>query len=115
MSNIPFLNKNQSLEMDMKKVIAVALLAAVTSGCATQNYLVSSQVAPSSTTTADADSMQTFFISGLGQEQAIDAAQVCDGKQNVASIQTESSLLNNALGFISFGIYTPRQIRVYCK
>lgn len=99
----------------MKKVIAVALLAAVTSGCATQNYLVSSQVVPTATTTPDAESMQTFFVSGLGQEQAIDAAKACNGKQNVASIQTESSLLNNALGFLSFGIYTPRQIRVYCK
>lgn len=99
----------------MKKVIAVALLAVLTSGCATQNYLVSSQVAPSAATTADADKMQTFFVSGLGQEQEIDAAKVCEGKENVASIQTESNVINSVLGLISYGIYTPRQIRVYCK
>ena len=99
----------------MKKIVAVAFLAAITSGCATQNYLVSSQVAPTANTTASADEMQTFFISGIGQEQAIDAAKVCKGKNNVASIQTQSSVINNALGIISFGIYTPRQIRVYCK
>lgn len=53
----------------MKKVVAVALLAVLTSGCATQNYLVSSSTAPTATTKADADKMQTFFVSGLGQEQ----------------------------------------------
>lgn len=99
----------------MKKVVAVALLAILTSGCATQNYLVSSQVAPSTTIEADASKMQTFFVSGLGQEQEIDAAQVCEGKDNVASIQTKSNFVNVVLGLVSYGIYTPRQINVYCK
>lgn len=99
----------------MKKIAAVALLAALSSGCATQTYLVASQEAPTSATQADADKMQTFFVSGLGQEQEINAAEVCQGKANVASIQTQSSFINNVLGFVSSGIYTPRQIRVYCK
>ncbi|HCI30184.1 MAG TPA: lipoprotein bor [Psychrobacter sp.] len=99
----------------MKKVVAVALLAVLTPGCATQNYLVSSSTAPTAATKADADKMQTFFVSGLGQEQDIDAAEVCQGKENVASIQTQSNFINIALGFISSGIYTPRQVRVYCK
>ena len=97
----------------MKKVVAVALLAVLTSGCATQNYLVSSSTAPTAAT--NADKMQTFFVSGLGQEQDIDAAEVCQGKENVASIQTQSNFINIALGFISSGIYPPRQVRVYCK
>ena len=99
----------------MKKVVAVALLAILTSGCATQNYLVSSPEAPTAAVKADADKMQTFFVSGLGQEQEIDAAEVCQGKENVASIQTQSNFINIALSYISSGIYTPRQIRVYCK
>ena len=99
----------------MKKVVAVALLAILTSGCATQNYLVSAQTAPNTTIKADADKMQTFFVSGLGQEQEIDAAQVCEGKENIDSIQTQSNFVNIVLGFVSSGIYTPRQIRVYCK
>lgn len=99
----------------MKKVVTVALLAVLTSGCATQNYLVASQDVPNATTTADADKMQTFFVSGLGQEQEIDATEVCEGKENVASIQTKSSFVNVVLGLVSYGIYTPRQIRVYCK
>lgn len=99
----------------MKKVATVALLAILSSGCATQTYLVSSQAGPTAATQADADKMQTFFVSGLGQEQDIDAAEVCQGKENVGSIQTQSNFINIALGYISSGIYTPRQIRVYCK
>ncbi|MEN6669592.1 Bor family protein [Psychrobacter sp. B38] len=99
----------------MKKVVAVALLAILTSGCATQNYLVSSPVAPSTAIEADESKMQTFFVSGLGQEQEIDAAQVCEGKDNVGSIQTQSNFVNIVLGIVSYGIYTPRQTRVYCK
>ncbi|WP_370587150.1 Bor/Iss family lipoprotein [Psychrobacter sp. JCM 18900] len=56
-----------------------------------------------------------FFVSGLGQEKEIDAAAVCQGQQNVASIQTKSNFINIVLGTISNGIYTPRQISVYCK
>lgn len=99
----------------MKTVVTVALLAILTSGCATQNYLVASPVAPDASTTADANKMQTFFVSGLGQEQEINATEICEGKENVASIQTKSNFVNVILGLVSYGIYTPRQIRVYCK
>ena len=99
----------------MKKMIAVALLAILTSGCATQNYLVSSTEAPTASTQPNAEKLQTFFVSGLGQEKEIDAALVCQGQQNVASIQTKANFINVVLGVVSNGIYTPRQIRVYCK
>ena len=99
----------------MNKVIAVALLAILTSGCATQNYLVSSSEAPNISMQPKTEKMQTFFVSGLGQEQEIDAATVCKGQQNVASIQTKANFINVVLGVVSNGIYTPRQIRVYCK
>ena len=108
-------NKYQSLRSCMKKIVAVALLAVLTSGCATQNYLVSSSEAPSVSVKPSAEKMQTFFVSGLGQEKEIDAAQVCQGQQNVASIQTKANFINVVLGFVSNGIYTPRQVRVYCK
>ncbi|MBF2718892.1 Bor family protein [Psychrobacter sp. NG254] len=99
----------------MNKIVAVALLAILTSGCATQNYLVSSLEAPNAAVKPSAEKMQTFFVSGLGQEQEIDAAKVCQGQQNVASIQTKANFINVVLGVVSNGIYTPRQISVYCK
>ena len=108
-------NKYQLMRPYMNKIVAVALLAILTSGCATQNYLVSSSEAPSTSVQPNAEKMQTFFVSGLGQEKEIDAAAVCQGQQNVASIQTKSNFINIVLGTISNGIYTPRQISVYCK
>ena len=108
-------NKYQLLRPYMNKIVAVALLAILTSGCATQNYLVSSSEAPNAAVKPSAEKMQTFFVSGLGQEQEIDAAKVCQGQQNVASIQTKANFINVVLGVVSNGIYTPRQISVYCK
>lgn len=108
-------NKYQLLRPYMNKIVAVALLAILTSGCATQNYLVSSSEAPNVAVKPSAEKMQTFFVSGLGQEQEIDAAKVCQGQQNVASIQTKANFINVVLGVVSNGIYTPRQISVYCK
>lgn len=99
----------------MNKVFAVALLAILTSGCATQNYVMSASDVPNATVTPDASKMQTFFVSGLGQEQEVNATEICQGKENIASVQTQSNILNIALGIISYGIYTPRQVRVYCK
>ncbi len=99
----------------MKKAATLALLAILTSGCATQTYLVSSQTAPTAATEAEVDEMQTFFLSGIGQSQQIDAAQACNGKQNVASIQTEENPVDVVLRVVTFGIYTPRQVRVYCQ
>ncbi|PNK60829.1 Bor/Iss family lipoprotein [Psychrobacter sp. FDAARGOS_221] len=101
----------------LKKVATVAMLAFLTTGCATQTYLVSPEANTTITaqTSADDESMQTFFVNGLGQEQTIDAAEKCGGKDQVAGVQTKLTPLNWALGFISSGIYTPRQIRVFCK
>ncbi len=96
----------------MKKIAMIAGVTLLTSGCATQTYLLTDgkvSAEPSKTEN------QTFFVSGLGQEQKIDAEQVCGGAQNVGKIQTTLSPLNAILGGLTQGIYTPRQISVYCK
>lgn len=99
----------------MKKVAILAILAVLSSGCATQNYLLGSTTAPNSTATAELDKMQNFFVGGIAQEQTVDAAQVCSGQRNIHSVQTQDSVVNILLSAVSFGIYTPRQLRVFCK
>jgi hypothetical protein len=93
----------------MMRVTLVGL-ALVMSGCATQRFEVqsSSQQAPS------LDVAQSFFISGVGQSKEVDAAKACGGAKNVQSIETQLTAGNIALGILTFGIYTPRQMRVYC-
>lgn len=58
---------------------------------------------------------QTFFVSGIGQEKSVDAAQVCNGAANVAKVQTVQSPKDIVFGLVTFGIYTPRTATVYCK
>jgi hypothetical protein len=58
---------------------------------------------------------EAFFISGLGQEQVTDAAKVCGGAENVIKVEAQHNFVNGLLGWITFGIYTPRDEKVYCS
>lgn len=95
----------------MKKLAMVGLVAALSTGCATQTYLLSEggQTAPS------ADKWQHFFVGGIGQEVVENAAEVCGGAHKVAKIETQQSFLNGLASFVSNGLYTPHQNKVYCK
>lgn len=95
----------------MKKVVAVALLAVLTSSCATQTGLIQ----PTQNTTPEYTKSQTFFIGGIGQEQTVNAAEVCGGAQNVAKVQKVQEAKDIALGLVTFGIYTPRTAKVFCR
>ncbi len=97
----------------MKKLIIAAAIGAATmmSGCATQTAVIQ----PNAQSVATYSKSQSFFISGLGQEQTVNAAEVCGGAANVAKIQTIQQPVDIALGIVSFGIYTPRTAKVYCR
>jgi hypothetical protein len=58
--------------------------------------------------------LNSFFISCIGQSKEVDAAKVCGGAAKVHSVETQLTPANIGLGLITLGIYTPRQIRVYC-
>ena len=88
----------------MKKLIMVTLVAAAVSGCAQQSFSVNKGI----TTT------HHFFVSGIGQSKQIDAAQVCGGADKVVRTEVQQTFVNGLLGFVTFGIYTPREARVYC-
>lgn len=97
----------------MKKLITIALTSSVLliSGCATQTALIQ----PTQQVTPIYSESQTFFISGIGQQQTVNAAQVCNGAENVAKVQTTLSPKDIALGLVTFGIYTPRTAKVFCR
>lgn len=65
----------------------------------------------------DASSKKThhFFVAGLAQGKAINPARVCGSTSRVAKVETQVTFLNGLLSFITFGIYTPHEARVYCK
>lgn len=95
----------------MKKLLLCAAAAAMISGCATQTYYVNGKSAG----TPKADEMQNFFVSGIGQEQKLDAASICGGADKVVKVESKQEFIDIFLGMITSGIYTPRHAKVYCK
>ena len=52
-------------------------------------------------------------FSGIGQKKTVDAAKICGGAENVVKTETQQTFVNGLLGFITLGIYTPLEARVY--
>lgn len=97
--------------MIIKKTMATVGLVALLSSCATQRFYVSDNPVKGD---ADQDKMHHFFVGGIGQTQEINAKKVCKGK-DVSHVETQLSFLDGLLGGITYGIYTPRTAKVYCK
>jgi len=95
----------------MKKTLFAIMVTGSIAGCATQTFEMSGG---NSSPIPTKEIMQPFFISGLGQTQEVDAAKVCGGVDKVAKVETQMSFINGLLGSLSWGIYTPRQAKVYC-
>lgn len=94
----------------LKKLVVVGVLALALSACSTQTFVLHGPDSSMPKT----DTQQSFFVYGLGQEQITQAAQVCGGAANVAKVQVQQTFVNILLSAVTFGIYTPRQARVYC-
>ena len=49
-------------------------------------------------------------------KKTVDAAkEACGGAENVVKTETQQTFVNGLLGFITLGIYTPLEARVYCS
>ena len=92
-------------------LLATALALLIT-GCAQQTFTVSKQTGSSSTKETIT---HHFFVSGIGQKKTVDAAKICGGAENVVKTETQQTFVNGLLGFITLGIYTPLEARVYCS
>jgi hypothetical protein len=94
----------------MKKIIFPLILVATLAACSTQTAYVNGQ-----TGRLAKEDMQTFFVSGLGQTQTVDAAAVCGGSNKVVKVERQTSFLNGVLGMLTGGIYTPYDAKVSCQ
>ena len=57
---------------------------------------------------------QTFFVDGIGQRKTVNAAQICNGR-SVGMVRSTFEPLDIVFGVVTFGIYTPRTLEVYCR
>ena len=95
-------------------LLPATTLALLITGCAQQTFTVQNKpaaVAPKETIT------HHFFVSGIGQKKKLSmaAAKICGGAENVVKTETQQTFVNGLLGFITLGIYTPLEARVYCS
>lgn len=95
----------------MKKIVVSSTMALLLSACSTHTFIVSEQNAAAQ---PSYDKMQHFFVGGLGQSQEVSSTEIC-GSTNTAKVQTQGTFLNGFLGMLSYGIYSPRDMRIYCK
>jgi len=95
----------------IKKVLLALILCISMVSCANQQF-TSHQ---GSLGIDRKNSLDNFFIGGIGQEVQVDAAALCQGSENVARVERQRTFINGVIGWISMGIWTPLQSRVYCK
>ena len=94
----------------MKKCYSPALALLIT-GCSTDVYC-SKQTGSGSTK----NHHPSFLRFWNWSEKSIDAAKICGGAENVVKTETQQKIIKNGLlGFITLGIYTPLEARVYCS
>ena len=55
------------------------------------------------------------FVSGIGQKKNCRCSQNGGGAENKKETETQQTFVNGLLGFITLGIYTPLEARVYCS
>ena len=54
-----------------------------------------------------------FFVSGIGQKTVVQPKFVA--AQKMLLKQKQQTFVNGLLGFITLGVYTPLEARVYCS
>ena len=95
----------------MKKITVALVASLVISGCSTQTFTLREGASAKPTKQI----MQPFFVSGIGQTQEVNPATVCGGIDKVAKVEVQQSFLDGLLGGLTWGIFTPREARVYCS
>ena len=93
----------------MKKMLLFTALALLITGCAQRAFTVQNKpaVAPRKPS--------PIISSFLGWAENCRYGKICGGAENVVKTETQQTFVNGLLGFITLGIYTPLEARVYCS
>ena len=94
----------------MKKMLLATALALLITGCAQQTFTVQNK--PAAVAPKKPSPIISSFLE-LGRKLSI--AKICGGAENVVKTETQQTFVNGLLGFITLGIYTPLEARVYCS
>ena len=96
----------------MKNATRYCAGPAFITGCAQQTFTVQNKPAA----VAPKENHHPSFLRFWNwAEETVDAAKICGGAENVVKTETQQTFVNGLLGFITLGIYTPLEARVYCS
>ena len=91
-------------------LLATALAPFIT-GCAQQTFTVQNNRSSTSKETITIFS----FLNCVVEENCRCSQIPSGGAENVVKTETQQTFVNGLLGFITLGIYTPLEARVYCS
>jgi hypothetical protein len=87
--------------------------AFLVAGCATQQ--VDFHEGIKDNTKAQHKEWQHFFVYGLvPPAQNMNSDEFCSGSE-IARVETEQTFLNGLVTGVTYGIYNPMTLRIYCK
>ena len=92
-------------------LLATALALLIT-GCAQQTFTVQNKTGSSST---KGNHHHHFFVSELAEEKLSMQLKFGGEQKMLLKTETQQTFVNGLLGFITLGIYTPLEARVYCS
>lgn len=95
----------------MNRALIALGVAILIGGCSAQTFHINGAYGE---IPAD-QSAQHFFVAGIGQEKTTNAAEICGGVDKIVKVEAQQTFINGLLAFLTFGIYTPRDAKVYCK
>ena len=92
-------------------LLATALALLITGDVLSQTFTVQNKPAA----VAPENHHPSFLRFWNWAKKTVDAAKICGGAENVVKTETQQTFVNGLLGFITLGIYTPLEARVYCS
>ena len=101
----------------MKKIFT--LIAIISSlflcSCSTQRIAVGSKSREVPKTNPHYSYWDNFLFWGVGQTKFNNAQELCKNNNGVDFVETRLSFAQGLLTGLTYGIYSPRTINIYCK
>ena len=94
----------------MKKMLLATALALLITGCTQQTFTVQNK--PAAVAQKPSPIISSFLE--LGRRKLSVLTKICGGAENVVK-QNPANIRKWLAGFITLGIYTPLEARVYCS
>ena len=92
-------------------MLLATALALLIAGCASTDVYCSNKP----TAVAQGNHHPSFLRFWNWAKKTVSKAKICGGAENVVKTETQQTFVNGLLGFITLGIYTPLEARVYCS